>query len=59
MVLKPVDITKLIELVEEMEPLVEPIPDNLKKIHFTGGEESFDLIGTELELKISLVNRWG
>ena len=48
----------LIEPVEEMESLL--VLDTVNNtIIFTGGEESFDLIGTELELKISLVNLWG
>ena len=48
----------LIEPVEDMESLL--VLDTVNNtIIFTGGEESFDLIGTELELKISLVNLWG
>ena len=48
----------IIEPVKEIESLLVLEPVN-NTIIFTGGEESFDLIGSELELKISLVNLWG
>ena len=48
----------LFEPVEELLPLFvfDPVERN---VSFTGGEESFELIGTDLELNVTLVNLWG